>query len=405
MLDSFITRLPTGTEAGIAYGLDFCNTNIRAVWAKLEGNGSMLWKEETLNLLQEPANYPRGLLDRECSAMELFDSVARIMCKCLNKYKTPETTPCIGFTMAFPLELQGQRSASLGTWSKGFETGRATDDPAEGLDVVTMLEMAMWRQQMPCRVEGVANDTVALLLAGAYEKPARLPPCAAALVMGVGFNGSYVEPNADYYKYRGCVINCELGRYDKAYLATDIDREILFHECDLKDSTSLELIAGGGCLGEICRRLILRIWRGESPTTAWMQRSLPTLAAMLCVTDTTNDLTNIGRLMTVLWDWSPSLEDRKMVQLLFSLVFERAAAVGAAAIASLARKSGRLHPHVGGLTIALDGAPHVQHSWFQAQLNKYLRSLLGPEYSRLVHVWVVQNGTQKGAALLGLPDT
>eukprot|EP01053_Blabericola_migrator_P002867 Blabericola_migrator_1__2866@NODE_1820_length_3739_cov_99_008715_g185_i2_p1_GENE_NODE_1820_length_3739_cov_99_008715_g185_i2NODE_1820_length_3739_cov_99_008715_g185_i2_p1_ORF_typecomplete_len501_score71_41Hexokinase_2/PF03727_16/9_2e30Hexokinase_1/PF00349_21/9_1e26T2SSF/PF00482_23/0_47T2SSF/PF00482_23/9_8e02_NODE_1820_length_3739_cov_99_008715_g185_i215583060 len=401
MLDTFVTRLPSGNEIGMAYGLGFANTSVHAIFAEFRGRGNIAWREERLDLISEANNYPRGFLDQDCPAMYLFDAVARTMTRCLKKYKKGSGLPSIGFSMAFPLELLGERSARLVSWRKGFETGRATDDPIEGLDVVTELEIALWKYQQPCRIERVANDTVSMLFAGAYEKPTNLPPCAAALVVGSGFNGCYIEPNSEHYKYRGMVINTEIGGFDRMNISTDIDREILFHEGDSRSHSTLEHMACSGMLGEVCRRLVLRIWRGDSPEAAWHPRSMPTLAAIMCATDVSEGYHEIGKLLRVLWDWDPDSGARKIIKLLFGLVFERAAAMSACAIASIARRTGRLSHSMGGLTVALEAAPHMQYSWYQNQICHFLRLILGHDLAKLIHLMVVNDGFLKGAALLG----
>eukprot|EP01056_Protomagalhaensia_sp_Gyna25_P003896 Protomagalhaensia_sp_Gyna_25__3895@NODE_34_length_6868_cov_319_110265_g24_i0_p5_GENE_NODE_34_length_6868_cov_319_110265_g24_i0NODE_34_length_6868_cov_319_110265_g24_i0_p5_ORF_typecomplete_len246_score26_95Hexokinase_2/PF03727_16/6_4e30T2SSF/PF00482_23/0_22_NODE_34_length_6868_cov_319_110265_g24_i052295966 len=236
-------------------------------------------------------------------------------------------------------------------------------------------------------------------MAGAYEKPAHLPPCLAGFGMGAGFNGSYVEPAALQYGYRGSVINTDLGFFDKAFVATDVDHELQFAAGD-PPSIQLERLAGGGVLGELCRRVVLRVWRGHSPPSAWVALSLPTVAAMLCVTDSSESLVAVKRMMRALWDWDPDATHRRTIQKLFCAVFSRAAALSAVAIASLARRTGKLHSS--GLTVALEATVHLCYPWFLTRIRQYLATILGPNVAKQIHLYVVPAASQKGAALLSL---
>eukprot|EP01054_Gregarina_sp_Poly1_P000424 Gregarina_sp_Poly_1__423@NODE_1101_length_5098_cov_110_751342_g763_i0_p1_GENE_NODE_1101_length_5098_cov_110_751342_g763_i0NODE_1101_length_5098_cov_110_751342_g763_i0_p1_ORF_typecomplete_len514_score46_46Hexokinase_1/PF00349_21/2e33Hexokinase_2/PF03727_16/1e30_NODE_1101_length_5098_cov_110_751342_g763_i019353476 len=401
MLDTFVPCLPCGSEVGIGYGVGFASTMLSAARVVLKGNGSMVWNSSTVNLLRASSKFSQGLLDQNCTSSELFDCVALCLKRAMHLDEVSKDNLPIGFVMGFPLELHGARSGRLLHWIKGFETGRATDDPVEGFDVVTLLERSMQKFEVPGTVSAVANDTTALLMAGAYEGAPDRPPCAAACILGMGFNAAYLEPNAEHYRYRGVVIDTQVAQFDKAHVATDIDRELDFSDESAVGGWQLEKLAGGGYLGEICRRLLLRVWRADAPAAAWNCQALPTSAAILCVIDSSKTLYIIERVIWALWEWHTDYENRAVIKSLFSLVFERSAALTAATIASVAKRTGRLSPGTPGITVALDDSFHVQQEWFQNQIKRHLRTLLGPEQSRMVHLRVVTDSLKKGAAVLG----
>lgn len=426
MLDSFLDKVPTGSERLTAYALDFSGTNIRAVRAKLEGNGRITTAEHRINLRDEPAPFTKGLLDKQCGAKELFDSLARSIREVMERsgdLARSKDTP-LGFCVSFPCELRSIKSGALLEWTKvnignwnfilqGFETGRATADPVEGLDIATLLDMACWRHKFGARVTAVTNDTIAMLLSCAYEKPAHLPPCTVSFMIGVGLNGAYVEPDAKSYKYQGTIINTEIGGFDKGLPVTDVDLEVDFADEGGNGRQIFEKMIAGGYLGEVCRRLVVKLWQSEAPALAWSRQALPTAVAALCVSDLTDNLDMIERLLRGLWEWQTTLSERRTIQKMFILVFDRSAGLAAAAIAALARKSGRLQPAMGGVTVALDSSLHISHRWYsenvrlhhvrdlnRIQVRNYLNQLLGEQTASFVNLYVCNDGTCKGAAIL-----
>lgn len=56
--------------------------------------------------------------------------------------------------------FQALNSASLIHWTKGYETGRSSDDPVEGMDVAALLDCAFWRRGIEAKTKAVLNDTV-----------------------------------------------------------------------------------------------------------------------------------------------------------------------------------------------------------------------------------------------------
>lgn len=402
MLDTCIKKLPTGQEKGVAYALEFAGSTIRAIRARFEGNHKVSTLEHRLNIRDERTPYPKGLLDKNCGAISLFNYLGNAVGELLKRSGAPKSEVSVGLALSFPCKVNAVDSATLIEWTKGFETGRATADPVEGLDVVTLLDMAFWRSELNAKTKGVVNDATGTLLACAYERPPRLPPCTVAFLVGVGLNGSYVEPHAASYGYQGCIINTELGGFDKSLPITDVDLEVDFADDAGRGKQVFEKMIGGGYLGEICRRLVVKVWQNDAPTLAWARQSLPTAAAALCVSDNSETLSMVEKLMRGLWDWETDLQARKHIQRLFALVFDRSAALAAAAIAALAKKSGRLQPAMGGVTVAIDGALHTSHPWYSDNVRAYLKQILGEETARYIHLFVSLDGAAKGAALIAL---
>jgi len=402
MLDTCIDKVPSGKEKAVAYALDFGGTHVRAVRAKLDGNGQVSVSEMKANLREADDRFSKGLLDKQCGAIHLFDRMA-LTIKDLMKRSGDlhrDAPANVGFTFSFPAEQTGIKSATLLQWTKGFETGRGTKDPVEGMDVAALMDVAFWRNEVPATTCAVVNDTAGTLLACAYNKNPRLPPCTVGFILGTGVNGAYVESRAKKCGYQGVIVNTELGGFDKGLPLTDVDLEVDFADDGGRGKQLYEKMVSGGYLGEICRRLIVKVWQHQAPSLAWARQSMPAAAASLCISDKSPSLEMTQRVLRCLWDWETTFEDREVVQRLFSLVFYRSAGLAAVGIAALAQASGRLQPAMGGVTVAVDGSLHTQNAWYADKVMEYLRILVGEENAKFLHLVTSDDGSGKGAAIL-----
>ncbi|EZG43878.1 hexokinase [Gregarina niphandrodes] len=401
MLDTGCKELPTGTEKGIVYAVEFNCSHVRASRCRLDGNRRVSTTEHRVTLSEECKDLSKGLLDSECGAMMLFDTLAeavKVLMESSGDLGHKHTIP-VAFVVPFACEQSGPKSARLLNWTKGFETGRKTNDPVEGLDMATLLDMAFWRKEMNARCVTVLNDGTATMLAAEYERQSRLPPCVVSYLVSVGVNGCFIDPMHEAHKYAGCIVNTELGDYDRSLPMTDVDLEVDFADQGGHGQQMFEKMVGGGYLGEVCRRLVVKVYQSDAPTLAWARQSFPTAAAAMVVADDSADLSRARSLVQGLWDWTPSQQDLLIVKDLFTLVFDRSAALSAAAIGALARATSRLQPAMGGVTVALEGSLHGPHPWYTELIRQRLNVLLKGN-AGFVHLYVTHDSNAKGAAVL-----
>lgn len=405
MLDTCVSSLPTGNETGVVYTVEFSSSHVRAVRCRLDGSRNITTSEHRMQHsgVGDCAGLVKGLLDANCGAMELFNTIADCLKSIMESsgdLRRSGSNPIpVAFVVSFPCVQKGVRNANLLNWTKGFETGRNTQDPVEGLDMATLLDMAFWRKDINARCVTVLNDGTAALLAAEYERNPKLPPCVAAYLVSVGVNGLYVEPNYHQYKYEGCIINTELGDFDQSLPMTDVDLEVDFADQGGRGQQLFEKMAGGGYLGELCRRLVVKVYQNEAPTLAWARQSLPTAAAALCVADNSNDLSRMATVLKGAWGWDCDKQTLLNIKDMFKLVFDRSAALSAAAIGALAKSTGRLQPAMGGVTVALESGLHANHPWYTELIRQRLTILL-KENASLVNLYVIHDATAKGAAVL-----
>eukprot|EP00917_Polyrhabdina_sp_WS-2016_P018207 GHVP01039314.1.p1 GENE.GHVP01039314.1~~GHVP01039314.1.p1 ORF type:complete len:507 (-),score=73.98 GHVP01039314.1:85-1557(-) len=398
MLDSCVVTIPSGEEVTTAYALDFGGSNFRAVRVKLEGNGKLSMSQIKKSLKEMAPEYKKGLMSREATASKLFDSFAITMKDFMHQSgDLSGKWVGVGFTFSFPIVQTDLKNANLIQWSKEFETGRGTDDPVEGMDVSQLLDQALWRQEVPAKTVAVLNDTVGTLLSCAYEKPPKTPTCLIGLILGTGVNGCYFQEKAKDYNYKGVIINTELGNLDKGLPLNDVDLEVDFAS-EHRGAHLFEKMVSGGYIGEVCRRVIIKVFQKEAPQLAWVRGSLPAEACSRIITDT-DELAFTKKLFSVLWGWDISSAQASFIQSLINSAFSRSAGLGAAVVAGMAHKTGRLSAGMGGLTCGIDGSLYTQNKFYQDQLKKDLGKILG-DRADLVHLRVSSDGSGKGAGIL-----
>jgi hexokinase len=183
MFPTYVRSLPDGTERGEILALDLGGTNFRVLLINLEA-GDIKVKSKVFLI-------PQSIMTG--TGIQLFDHIA----KCLAEFMKAEhlADPAkvypLGFTFSFPCTQHGLASATLVTWTKGFDCSDVV-----GHDVVKMLQEAIERRHdIKVNVMALVNDTVGTLMASAYhDRNTRI-----GLILGTGSNACYVE-NLDLVK-------------------------------------------------------------------------------------------------------------------------------------------------------------------------------------------------------------
>jgi hexokinase len=127
---------------------------------------------------------------------------------------------------------------------------------------------------------------------------------------------------------------------------------------------------------------------------------MPWFACAQVIMDTTEKMETTRKILSVLWDWESDYGERKIVQDLFRVVFDRSAALVAVAIMALSSKTERLQPAMGGLTCTFGGSLYSKCSFYSKAVRSYLPKVLNNNTSDLIHIESVENGASKGAGAL-----
>ncbi|KAF8041202.1 hypothetical protein BT93_B3203 [Corymbia citriodora subsp. variegata] len=300
-------------------------------------------------------------------------------------------------------------------WTKEF----AIHDMV-GKDIAESLQLALMRNGLNMRVVVLANDTVGTLALGHYQDP----DTVAAVVIGTGTNACYVERTDAIIKCQGLVtpsgfmvVNMEWGSFWSSHLPRtyyDIDLDA---DSPNPNEQGFEKMISGMYLGEIARRVILRMSQESDIFGASLSKlsipfilRTPLMAAMH--EDNSPDLREVDE------KWREMLEVpevpkklRKLIVKVCDIVTCRAARLAAAGIVGILKKTGR---DGGSITssrsrgdarmrrtaVAIEGGLYTNYTMYREYLHEALRDILGEDVAQHVVLKVTEDGSGLGAALL-----
>ncbi|PWZ18878.1 hypothetical protein Zm00014a_041468 [Zea mays] len=403
MIVSFVDNLPTGNEEGVFYALDLGGTNFRVLRVQLAGKDRRVAKRES-----KEVSIPPHLMSGNAS--ELFGFIASALAKYVAAAGEGDGRQReLGFTFSFPVRQTSIASGTLIKWTKAFSV-----DDAVGEDVVAELQTAMEKQGVDMRVAALINDTVGTLAAGRYNDE----DVVVGVILGTGSNAAYVEEASAIPKLKleggelpksgNMVINTEWGNFYSPCLPITEYDQALDEESLNPGEQIFEKLVSGMYLGEIVRRVLLKIASQSSilgdvsHTNLKTRFSLRTPDISAMHHDGTPDLRVVAeKLADNLRVRDTSLDTRKMVVEICDIVTGRSARLAAAGIVGILRKIGRAAPgDERRSVVAIDGGLFEHYAEFRKRLEATLVELLGEEASRLVEVKLTKDGSGLGAALI-----
>ncbi|KAK6941453.1 Hexokinase, C-terminal [Dillenia turbinata] len=406
MLISYVDNLPTGDEEGLFYALDLGGTNFRVLRVHLGGKEKRVVHQEF-----EEVSIPPHLMVGSSEA--LFGFIASALAKfvatedpALNL--APGRQRELGFTFSFPVRQLSIASGALIKWTKGFLI-----EDAVGEDVVAELTRALEREGLDMRVAALVNDTIGTLAGGRYYNP----DVIAAVILGTGTNAAYVERAHAIPKWHGLlpksgemVINMEWGNFRSSHLPISEYDQALDVESLNPGEQIFEKMISGMYLGDIVRRVLLRMAEEASffgdtvPPNLKIPFILRTPDMSAMHHDKSSDLKVVGtKLKDILGISNTSLKTRKVVVELCDIVATRAARLSAAGILGILKKLGRDTVREGDnqkSVIAMDGGLYEHYTKFSSCLESTLRELIGKEVSKNIVIEHSNDGSGIGAALL-----
>lgn len=407
MIISYVDNLPTGYEKGLFYALDLGGTNFRALRVQLGGKEGQVVDQEF-----EEVSIPASLMSG--TTEQLFDYIASELATFVAKegenfHQLPGHQRELGFTFSFPVEHSSIASGTLIKWTKGFSISGTV-----GKDVVVALSEAMKRKGLDMRVAALVNDTVATLAGGRYWDQ----DVMVAVILGTGTNACYVECAEAIPKWQGdlpksgnMVINMEWGNFWSSHLPmTEYDKAFDAESLNPGEQIFEKLISGM-YLGEIVRRVLLRIAEeaalfGDTvPPNLALPFKLRTPDISAMHSDTSADFKVAGRILKdVLGIPYSSLSARKIVVELCRIVAERGARLAGAGVVGILKKIGRDNVNEAAgkkrSVVAMDGGLYEHYPLFREYLQNAVTELLGTKISESVVIDHSKDGSGIGAALL-----
>ncbi|KAH9623810.1 hypothetical protein KSS87_007047, partial [Heliosperma pusillum] len=400
------------SERGVYYALDLGGTNFRVLRVQLGGRRSSIVRHDV-----ERKPIPEHLMTS--SSEDLFDFIAKSLKEFVEKERDEDSNVSsvnrkeLGFTFSFPVKQTSVSSGILMKWTKGFSIRDTV-----GKDVCDCLQQALSRQGLDMHVTSLVNDTVGTLALGHYNDE----DTVAAVIFGTGTNACYYERADAIIKSQGfptstgsMVVNMEWGNFWSSHLPRTIYDIELDADSPNPNDQGFEKMISGMYLGEIVRRVILRMSQ-ESDIFGPISSSLvkpfilrtPLMSTMH--EDNTPDLREVGRILEeVLGIQDLPLKVRKLVVNICDVVTRRAARLAAAGILGILKKIGR--DGSGGIAggrpkgastssskmrrtvVAVEGGLYSNYRMFREYLNEAVTEILGEELSSFVELMVTEDGS------------
>ncbi|KAI3463297.1 hypothetical protein Pfo_019960 [Paulownia fortunei] len=318
----------------------------------------------------------------------------------------------LGFTFSFPVMQTSINSGTLIRWTKGFSI-----DDTVGQDVVVELTKALERKGVEMRVAALVNDTIGTLAGGRYTNN----DVALAVILGTGTNAAYVERAQAIPKWHGplpksgeMVINMEWGNFRSSHLPlTEYDHALDVESLNPGEQI-FEKLTSGMYLGEILRRVLLRIaeeasfFGDEVPPKLKIPFIFRTPEMSAIHQDTSSDLRVVdNKLKNILEISNTSLKTRRAVVELCNIVATRGARLAAAGILGVLKKMGRDTPKEGGekTVIAIDGGLYEHYTEYRKCLENTVSELLGEETASSILFEHSNDGSGIGAAFLAASNS
>ncbi|MBP5200236.1 MAG: hexokinase [Schwartzia sp.] len=366
-LPSFL-GLPSGDEQGDFIALDFGGTNVRAERVRLFGGGKFERAARVVKPLIVPGQYNHAGGGE--TAQGLFDFIVGIIDAVLGgDHETPYR---LGPTFSFPAVQESPRDARLLSWTKELSVS-----DVEGRWVNEQLNEALRARGLTnVRPAAILNDTVAVLLAAAYQWEA----VAIGSIYATGFNACYLETFGG--EREPMIMNLEAGNFgwfDQNEYDAALDKA-----SEKPGAQMLEKMVSGRYVGALFSQALGDIMGATFPAV------------------TGEEIYHIIRgegkpLLRSMTQGSLSEEQMQETVALAEAIVRRSARIVAAVYAGILRHTGG-NGKDGGAIIAVEGSFFMHMAMARATLHEAMKELLGDDAER-VQVWQVTGCASVGAAI------
>nr|XP_043608489.1 probable hexokinase-like 2 protein [Erigeron canadensis] len=395
MHPSFIYSLPQGIEEGLYYGVNLREASFVMLRARLIGRDQ---PEPITDLDKEAVDIPSELMS--ASIKELFDYIALKLAVFISiNTKTNPIAPKskLGFTVSFPLrEGPSEVSRSVIKW----KSSRFND--AVGYELGCEFNKALEKHGIDLRVSAFVDATLGDLAGGRYYNK----DCVAAVTLGEATNAVYAElnqptPDANFDKFGETVIDMQWGNFNTPHLPITQFDMALDSDSSNRGYRIFEKLIGGRYLGEVVRRVLLKMAKetalfGETVPaklkTPYILRS-PDMAAMHQDTSENRD-TIQEKLMEVFGITYTTLAVREIVAEVCDVVAERAARLSGSCIVGILKKRGRINDKRN--VVIIEGGLYEQYRVFRNLLHSSVWEMLGSTLSDNVVVERAHGGSGAG---------
>ncbi|KAL0726155.1 hypothetical protein Bca4012_022248 [Brassica carinata] len=398
MLVSFAGSLPSGDEKGLHYGANLRGKELLLLRGTLGGN-----EEPISDVHKQEISITEDVLNG--SFKELCDYISLELVKILGKNPVEETEDVknLGFTLTRYVEHI--RSGSISAIHR--KSLSDDDDDKVMKEFVNVMNESLERHGLKIRMNmALVDDTIGVLSGGRYYHK----DTVAAVTLGMGTNAAYIEQAQEVLRWKSpipnesqeIVISTEWGDFRSCHLPLTEFDAALDAESLNTGTRVFEKMVSGGYLGEIVRRVLLRMSEESALFGDILPPKLktpyilgsPDMAAMHQDISEDRDIVN-KKLKEVFGIMDSTLAAREVVVEVCDVVAERAARVAGAGIVGMIKKLGRLEKKMS--IVIVEGGLYDHYRVFRNYLHSSVWEMLGDELSDHVVIEHSHGGSGAGA--------
>lgn len=430
---TYVTRIATGTEKGLALAVDLGGTNLRVCSVNLHG-------DSTCSVEHLKAVVPPALMVASHSSM-LFSFIAAQVKTFLETYHAEELVRLqergsdkkyfvLGFAFSFPVLQTGINSGTLLRWTKGFDMPDAV-----GQDVCNLLQIELKAMELPVKITALINDTVGTIMSRAYSLPPTSTRTTIGAIFGTGTNGVYMEKISNITKrlvgeYNSSsgemFVSTDWGSFDNGLRIlpdTPFDRELDKYSVN-PGFQIFEKRVSGMFLGELLRlalvslqdslgrQLFVRQGLSKDAQASPLNERWTVDSSILSIAEADESI-NLQALRTASStafraDVSNiTTEELHAVKIIAHAIGKRAARLAGMAVSAVILKSGGI-PEAEtchqGIDIAVDGSVIEFYPGFESYIREVFCIVdgIGEAGEKEIMVAIAKDGSSVGAAITAL---
>ncbi|EOA18237.1 hypothetical protein CARUB_v10006729mg [Capsella rubella] len=400
MLVSFAGSFPSGDEKGVHYGVNVRGKELLLLRGSLRGNEEPISDVQT-HEIPIPDDVLNGSLKELCD----FISLELVKFLAMNPGEETEEAKNLGFTLTRSVEQIGSGSI-LALQRKSL----VDDDDNKVLkEFVYGMNESLESHGLNIRMNtSLVDNTIGELAGGRYYHK----DTVAAVSLGMGTNAAYIEKAQEISMWKSAipepkeiVVSTEWGDFKSCHLPiTEFDASLDAESLNPGNQV-FEKMVSGGYLGEIVRRVLLRM----SEETALFGDALPPklmipyilwppdMAAMHQDISEEREIVN-RKLKEVFGILDSTLAAREVVVEVCDVVAERAARLAGAGIVGITKKLGRLEKKMS--IVIVEGGLYDHYRIFRNYLHSSVWEMLGDELSDHIVIEHSHGGSAAGSLFL-----
>ncbi|KAK7263297.1 hypothetical protein RJT34_30884 [Clitoria ternatea] len=399
---SNVTSLPQGDEEGYFYGVKLHGTGLLMLCARLGGKNLPI-----SGFQREEISIPDVVL--AATSEEIIDFVATEIAKFVSAHPEIEDEPNkkkkLGFTLSYPVD------ESIPFFATTLQRKSSNSPVRKGL--VKDLNRALTNHGMKMHVSSLVDDTIGGLAGGRYYNR----DCVAAISLGTTTNAAYVEPTEEVASdltqspnSNELVLSMEWGNFNSPHLPVTSFDDSLDAESSHPGTWIFEKLISGWYLGEIVRRVLLKLVQETTLfgntvppklMTPYLLRSHD-MAAMHQDTSEEHEVVS-EKLREIFGISSCSGEAREIVAEVCDIVTERGARLAGAGIVAIVKKLGRIEN--GRSVVTVEGELYEHYRIFRNYLHSSVWEMLGDHLSDNVIIQHSHAGSGTGPLFLAAAHT